>query len=43
MTAMAPSMTEAAMRAYEAADRIQFEGKHVRRDIAAGGIRPSRI
>ena len=43
VTAMAPSMTEAAMRAYEAADRIQFEGKHVRRDIAAGGIRPSRI
>ena len=28
VTATAPSMTEAAMRAYEAADRIQFEGKH---------------
>ncbi|MEP6993252.1 MAG: phosphoribosylamine--glycine ligase [Acidobacteriota bacterium] len=43
VTATASSMTEAALRAYEAADRIQFEGKHIRRDIAAGGIRPSRI
>jgi phosphoribosylamine-glycine ligase len=36
-------MTEAAVRAYDAAERIQFDGKHIRRDIAAGGIRPSRI
>jgi phosphoribosylamine--glycine ligase len=43
VTATAASMTEAAARAYEAADRIQFEGKHMRRDIAAGGVRPSRI
>ena len=43
VTATGASMTEAAMRAYEAADRIQFEGKHLRRDIAAGGVRPSRI
>jgi phosphoribosylamine---glycine ligase len=43
VTATAPSMAEAAMHAYEAADRIQFEGKHMRRDIASGGIRPSRI
>ena len=43
VTAMAASMTEAAVRAYEAADRIHFEGKQLRRDIAAGGIRPSRI
>jgi phosphoribosylamine--glycine ligase len=43
VTATAASMTEAAQRAYEAADRVQFEGKHLRRDIAAGGIRPSRI
>jgi len=43
VTAMAASMTEARERAYEAADRIQFEGKHMRRDIAAGGVRPSRI
>jgi phosphoribosylamine--glycine ligase len=43
VTATAASMTEAAVRAYEAADRIQFEGKHIRRDIAAGGVRPSRI
>ena len=43
VTATASSMTEAALRAYEAADRIHFEGKHMRRDIAAGGVRPSRI
>jgi phosphoribosylamine--glycine ligase len=43
VTATAASMTEAAVRAYEAADRIYFEGKQLRRDIAAGGIRPSRI
>jgi phosphoribosylamine---glycine ligase len=43
VTATASSMTEAAARAYDAADRIHFEGKQFRRDIAAGGIRPSRI
>jgi phosphoribosylamine---glycine ligase len=43
VTATAASMTEAAMRAYDAADRIHFEGKQLRRDIAAGGVRPSRI
>ncbi|HKD17998.1 MAG TPA: phosphoribosylglycinamide synthetase C domain-containing protein, partial [Thermoanaerobaculia bacterium] len=43
VTATAASMTEAAIRAYDAADRIHFEGKQMRRDIAAGGIRPSRI
>jgi phosphoribosylamine--glycine ligase len=43
VTATAASMTEARERAYEAADRVQFEGKHLRRDIAAGGVRPSRI
>jgi phosphoribosylamine---glycine ligase len=43
VTATGASVTEAALRAYEAADRIQFEGKHLRRDIAAGGVRPSRI
>jgi phosphoribosylamine--glycine ligase len=43
VTATAASMTEARERAYEAADRVQFEGKHMRRDIAAGGVRPSRI
>lgn len=39
-TAMGPSISEAAARAYEAAERIQFEGKHFRRDIA--GTRPLR-
>ena len=43
VTATAASMSEARDRAYEAADRVQFEGKHLRRDIAAGGVRPSRI
>ncbi len=43
VTATAASMTEAAARAYEAADRIHFEGKQMRRDIAASGMRPSRI
>jgi phosphoribosylamine--glycine ligase len=38
--AMGPSISEAAARAYEAAERIQFEGKHFRRDIA--GTRPLR-
>jgi phosphoribosylamine--glycine ligase len=33
VTATAPTMAEAAARAYEAADAIQFEGKHLRRDI----------
>jgi len=42
VTATGASMAEAAARAYDAADRIQFEGKHMRRDIASGGIRPSR-
>lgn len=35
VTATASTMGEAARRAYEAADRIEFEGKHFRRDIAA--------
>ncbi len=43
VTATAPTMAEAAARAYEAADRVKFEGKHMRRDIAAGTLRPSRI
>ncbi len=43
VTATAPTLSEAALRAYEAADKIQFEGKHLRRDIAAQGIRPSRV
>ena len=33
VTSTGPTMAEAAGRAYEAADRIQFEGKHLRRDI----------
>jgi phosphoribosylamine---glycine ligase len=43
VTATAPTSAEAAMNAYEAADRIQFEGKHFRRDIAGTPIRPSRV
>ncbi len=33
VTAAAPTMADAAARAYEAAETIQFEGKHLRRDI----------
>jgi len=43
VAATAPTLAEAAMNAYAAADRIQFEGKHLRRDIAGSPIRPSRV
>src|SRR5205823_14656379 len=33
VTALGPSLSEAAARAYEACDTIEFEGKHLRRDI----------
>jgi phosphoribosylamine--glycine ligase len=42
-TATAPTLAEATTRAYEAADRIQFDGKNYRRDIGAGGLKPNRI
>jgi phosphoribosylamine---glycine ligase len=35
VTATATTMAEAAARAYEGADLIQFEGKHMRRDIGS--------
>jgi phosphoribosylamine--glycine ligase len=38
VTARAPSVAEARDRAYAAADRIAFEGRHLRRDIAARAI-----
>jgi phosphoribosylamine---glycine ligase len=37
VAATAPTMAEAAARAYEAADMIHFEGKHARRDIGGEG------
>jgi phosphoribosylamine--glycine ligase len=43
VTANAPSIAEASARAYEAADLIEFEGKHVRRDIGVRNIRESRF
>jgi len=43
VTATAPSLSEATARAYEAAERIQFEGKHFRRDIGSGGLKPNRV
>ncbi len=42
VTATAPSLSEALARAYEAANRIEFEGKHFRRDIGAAGLRGSK-
>ena len=42
-TATAPTLAEATARAYEAADRIQFDGKNYRRDIGAGGLKPNRV
>ena len=42
VTATAPTMTEAAARAYEGAEAIQFEGKHMRRDIGSGIVKPGR-
>ena len=41
VTATGPGLSEASARAYEAADRIRFEGRTLRRDIAAG-IRATR-
>jgi phosphoribosylamine--glycine ligase len=38
VTARGPDVRTAAARAYAAADRIQFEGKHMRRDIAARAL-----
>jgi len=43
VTATAPSLSEALARAYEAANRIEFEGKHFRRDIGAAGLRGTKI
>jgi phosphoribosylamine--glycine ligase len=43
VTATAPTISEAAVLAYEAADKIEFEGKHLRRDIGAHGLRMSRM
>jgi phosphoribosylamine--glycine ligase len=39
VTATAPSLTDALGRAYEAANRIDFDGKHFRRDIGSAGLR----
>ncbi|MGH9369643.1 MAG: phosphoribosylglycinamide synthetase C domain-containing protein, partial [Thermoanaerobaculia bacterium] len=43
VTATAPATSEAASLAYQASDRIEFEGKHLRRDIGAHGLRMSRM
>ena len=41
-TAMGPSLSEAAARAYEACDTIEFEGKHLRRDIPPKSARQTK-
>lgn len=43
VTAMGPSIADAAARAYEAAEYIHFEGKHARRDIGARAMRTTRV
>ena len=43
VTACAPTIHEAAERAYAAADLIEFEGKHLRKDIGLRGVRESRM
>jgi phosphoribosylamine--glycine ligase len=42
VTAMGPSLSEAAARAYEAADTIEFEGRHLRRDIPPKSARQTK-
>ncbi len=42
VTAMGPTLGDASDRAYEAAAKIDFEGKHLRRDIPSGIARPTR-
>jgi phosphoribosylamine--glycine ligase len=39
VTALAPTLSAARDRAYAAVAKIQFEGAHFRRDIAAKGLR----
>jgi phosphoribosylamine--glycine ligase len=43
VTAMAPTIAEAATRAYEAAECVQFEGKHMRRDIGTRVLRTTKV
>ncbi|HTO87175.1 MAG TPA: phosphoribosylamine--glycine ligase [Thermoanaerobaculia bacterium] len=43
VTAMAPTIVEAAGLAYQASDKIEFDGKQLRRDIGAHGVRFSRM
>ena len=43
VTATGPGIAEAAARAYEAADRVQFEGKHMRRDIGGRALRATKV
>jgi len=38
VAALAGELSEARARAYEAAERIEFEGRQFRRDIAAKGL-----
>jgi phosphoribosylamine--glycine ligase len=43
VTATGPSLSEAAARVYEAAGKIEFDGKHLRHDIPARTARQTRM
>ncbi|HYB89707.1 MAG TPA: phosphoribosylamine--glycine ligase [Candidatus Binataceae bacterium] len=43
VTAMAPELATAVAAAYQAADMIEFEGKHMRRDIAHRALNRARV
>ena len=43
VSALAPTYAQAAAKAYRAADQIEFEGKHLRRDIARRAVKSEEV